>query len=133
MKNKKVQIAVVAVICIAACLLFADPKGEKPWTWANDLSVDAVDEIEYWGSREYTLDGEQTKEVVKLINALNRFDFKENVHLQGSTPTSGITLKCGESVYHINSYGQLEMIYGEKQWWINDEKLTEYIAALSEG
>ena len=131
--KKRFLYAVLIVLCIVLAIVAIDPGETKPWSWANRLSVEDVDEASVWGSygsTKYTLSKEETEELVVQIKQLNRLHFQKNKYLQGPTPTCGINLFVNGIEYHLNYYGIFEMRYGEFQWWIRSERFSEFADSL---
>ena len=131
--KKRIWCALLIVLCIVLVVILADFGGTKPWSWANRLSLEDVDEASIWGdygSDEHTLSKEETEELVVQLKRLNRLHFQKNKHLQGSTPTCGINLLIDGTEYHLSYYGIFEMRYGDFQWWIRSERFGEYMSSL---
>lgn len=131
-------IAVVAIAALAVGCTFTGAKdGDTPWNWAQSLtSGDITAQVTLWsedGNRAALTD-EETAEFVRLLNALKDSDFTENTQLAGGTPTYGLTVQTSDGEYNINESivpaGALEMSYGDKQWWIDNDDLAEFIKAL---
>lgn len=133
--KKRRFIAVLAAVCIVVAVVLVDPGATKPWTWANRLSAEDVDEVVLWGnvdSPRHSLSVEETEELVAQINRLNRFHFQKNKNLAGPTPTCGINFSVDGMEYNLCYYGIFEMRYGEYQWWIRSERFNEYMDTLLE-
>lgn len=131
--KKRIFLAILAVVCIVIAVVLIDPGATKPWTWANRLSVEDVDEITLlgdYGTTRHTLTPEETEELVTRINRLNRLHFQKNKHLQGPTPTCGITLSVNGTDHTLWYYGIFEQRYGEYQWWIRSERFSSYMDSL---
>ena len=81
--KKRIRYIVLAVVCIALAVLLIDPMATKPWTWANRLSVEDVEEavlLGDYGSTRHALTEEETEELVRQINRTSRLHFQKNKH-----------------------------------------------------
>ena len=133
--KKRIAWAVLAVVCIIFAIVLIDPMATKPWTWANRLSPEDVDEIILlgdYGSTRHTLTAEETEELIRQINRTNRLHFQKNKYLQGPTPTCGIELAVDGADHTLWYYGIFEMSYGDYPWWIRSERFSEYMDTLLE-
>ena len=133
--KKRIRYIVLAVVCIALAVLLIDPMATKPWTWANRLSVEDVEEavlLGDYGSTRHALTEEETEELVRQINRTSRLHFQKNKHLQGPTPTCGIRISMDGEEYNLSYYGIFEMRYGEYLWWIRSERFNSYMDSLLE-
>ena len=133
--KKRIALAVLAVVCIILAIVLIDPGATKPWTWANRLSAEDVDEIILlgdYGSTRHTLTTEETEELIRQINRTNRLHFQKNKYLQGPTPTCGIALTADGTDHTLWYYGIFEMRYGEHLWWIRSERFSAYMDSLLE-
>ena len=131
--KKRILPAVLAVVCIILAIVLIDPGATKPWTWANRLSAEDVDEVVLWGNYimpRHTLTLEETEELVTQINRLNRLHFQKNKHLAGPTPTCGFRISVGGEEYNLSYYGIFEMRYGEYQWWIRNDRFAKFMDSL---
>ena len=133
--KKRVMLAVLALICIVLALVLIDPMATKPWTWANRLSAEDVDEITLlgdYGSTRHTLTPEEAEELLAQINRTNRLHFQKNKQLQGPTPTCGLCITVDGIDHTLWYYGIFELRYGEDQWWIRSERFSNYMDSLLE-
>lgn len=133
--KKRILLTALAVICIVIAIVLIDPGTTKPWTWANRLSVEDVDEIVLWGNidtPDHVLSEKEIQELVKQINRTNRLQFQKNKALAGPTPTCGFHISVDGEEYNLNYYGIFELRYGENQWWIRSERFSEYMDSLLE-
>ena len=131
--KKRIVLALLVLVCIVLAVVLIDPMASKPWTWANRLSAEDVEEAYLWSeSGLRPLSAEETDALVTQINQTNRLHFQKNKYLQGPTPTCGITLTVGGEKYNLNYYGIFEMSYGDYPWWIRSERFNEYMDTLLE-
>ena len=133
--KKRIRSIVLAVVCIALAVLLIDPWTTKPWSWANRLSVEDVDEavlLGDYGSTRHTLTPEETDKLIRQINRTNRLHFQKNKDLAGPTPTCGITLTVDGTDHTIWYYGIFELRYGEYLWWIRSERFSNFMDSLLE-
>lgn len=143
-KPKTAIYALVAVLLIAAvavgCTFTGAKRTEGPWNWSQELSSENVTGVVPWaavpGSSESDLpklSGEETDTLVRLLNSLKRGDFTENSGLTGETPNYGLRIQTSAGTYHLNESiapaGALEMSYNDKQWWISNDGLADFVTA----
>ena len=132
------------VLVVLSVFAFVGCSGneEKVWQWAQNLTqediisaiprsgVDSDECIEF-----EPLNDAETLELVTLLNGLTKDSFTENKDLRGITPTFHLEIKIGSETYYINEAnapdGVLEMKYQEKQWWIDDAALTEFVKKVT--
>ena len=131
-------IAVVVIVAIVVgCTFTGAKKTNTPWNWAQNLTSEDISSVELWSDRGNVslTDGEHA-DFVRILNALEKKDFTENGQLTGGTPTYGLTVQTSDGEYHISESiapsGSLEMGYGDKQWWIDNDALTAFIRTLLE-
>ena len=114
----------------------------KIWEWTQNLEqediisaiprsgVDSDKRIEF-----EPLNDAETLELVTLLNGLTKDSFTENKDLRGITPTFHLEIKIASETYYINEAGApdgaLEMKYHEKQWWIDNAALTEFVKTVT--
>lgn len=132
-------IAVVVIVAtVVGCTFTGAKKTNTPWNWAQNLTSEDIASVELWSDKGNVslTDGERA-DFVRILNALEMKDFTENTQLTGGTPTYGLTVQTANGEYHINESiapsGSLEMVgYGDKQWWIDNDALAEFIRTLLE-
>lgn len=128
---------VVIVAAVVGCTFTGAKKTNTPWNWAQNLTSEDISSVELWSDRGNVslTDGEHA-DFVRILNALEKKDFTENGQLTGGTPTYGLTVQTSDGEYHISESiapsGSLEMGYGDKQWWIDNDALTAFIRTLLE-
>ncbi|MBE6961940.1 MAG: M56 family metallopeptidase [Ruminococcaceae bacterium] len=128
-------LAVVLVISVfAAVCAFAGAEKNTPWQWAQSLSAEDIRFAEPWTTEaadSRMLSDADTAKLTALLNVLDRNDFADNKRLAGGTPTYGLRIQTVDGTYHINqsiaASGQLEIQYAGKMWWIDDEKLADFV------
>lgn len=138
---KKLAAAALAVLCVfglAGCF----SNEVTIWEWAQNLEqeniisviprsgVDSDAYIEF-----ESLTDEETLELVALLNGLTKDNFTENKDLRGITPTFHLEINTASETYYINESGApdgaLEMKYHDKQWWIDNAALTEFVQSVT--
>lgn len=138
MNKRKLFLIFFAVFAmVVACVsIFLTRCEYYPWAWAAQLSTDDIDHVEIWigiadEKPEHVLTETEIETLVNLLNKLNRFDFKHNSTLVGSTPEYGIRITCDNIQYGVSDAGNsLEMRYNGKMWWIKDRKLFDHVKSL---
>ncbi len=131
--KKRILLAALAAVCIVIAVVLIDPMAAKPWTWANRLSAEDVEEAVLWSERGLRpLSAEETEELVKQVNRTNRLHFQKNKDLAGPTPTCGIRISVDGEKYNLCYYGIFEMSYGEYPWWIRSERFNDFMDSLLE-
>ena len=111
---------------------------ETIWEWAQNLAqediVSAIPRSGVDSDRRIELEplnDAEIFELVTLLNGLTKDNFTENKDLRGITPTFHLEINLASETYYINEAGApdgaLEMKYHEKQWWIDDTALTEFV------
>ena len=130
-----IAVAVIVVVAVG-CTFTGAEETDGPWSWAQSLTVDDITSTMPWDDRGNmsALTEDETAGLVRLLNSLTEVDFTENTKLTGGTPTYGLTIQTSDGEYHINESispaGSLEILYGDRQWWINDDALSKFIREL---
>jgi len=131
-----IALAVIAAAAVG-CTFTGAEETDTPWSWAQGLDAGDVTGAVCWriDGTETTLTEEETSELLRLLNALEKDDFTENSQLSGATPTFGLTIETPEDKYYITESvapaGALEINYGNSQWWIDSEALAGFVIVLS--
>lgn len=130
------MIAVLVITAVAVgCTFTGAEESDTPWNWAQALTSEEITSVTLWGDNgNVTLTDEESADLVRRLNALEKRDFTENDQLTGGTPTYGLTVQTANGEYNINESiapaGSLEMNYGDKQWWIDDDDLEKFIREI---
>ncbi len=132
----KFTISVIIIVIAAAAIVTAVNFSGKARVcrWADELKDADVASIEFrvGSASANALSDEEKVEMVSLINKLDRKCFTENKHLAGTTAEFGsvINMVTGES-FTLNEapspHGMLELEYGGKQWWIDNDPLYAFL------
>ena len=132
-------IAVVVIVAIVVgCTFTGARKTDTPWNWAQNLTSEDITSMTLWSDKgDISLTDEETADFVRILNALTKKDFTENAQLTGGTPAYGLTVQTLDGEYYIIESiapsGSLEIVgHGDKQWWIDDDALTEFIKTILE-
>lgn len=132
----------IAFVLVSLCVfgLTGCANGEaKVWDWAQSLTCEdissAIPQSEF--QELEALDDAQMRELVALLNGLEKDDFTHNKHLRGGTPTYHLELNIGSETYYLNESiapdGALEMEYDGKQWWIDNDALSDFVKRITGG
>ena len=130
------MIAVLVITAVAVGCTFTGAKeSDTPWNWAQALTSEEITSVTLWGDNgNVTLTDEESADLVRLLNTLEKRDFTENDQLTGGTPTYGLTVQTANGEYNINESiapaGSLEINYKDKQWWIDDDDLEKFIREI---
>lgn len=138
-----------ALLCVAALCLLAALAAFRYWlskpqlnfrreeiVSASPWSMRREDQKAFGGWIEMQpLSDEEVEELITLLNGLPRSAFTENRYLRGGTPEYGIYIDTGDARAErhftlnesIDPRGDLEINYGEKQWWIDDPALSAFV------
>lgn len=136
-KALAMALAIMCVLALAGC--GTNPAAEVS-AWMQDLKAKDISEVQVWNMStaedlKKVLTKEETAELVALLNALTEADFEENSELAGGTAEFGVALKIDGKEYNINqsfdSRGALEVEYGEKLWWIDNDALTDFVKSVA--
>lgn len=126
--------AAVLVAAAAAGCTFTGANTGAPWTWAQELNAGDIISVSIADSDSRLSDGD-IKELVSLLNGLEKGDFTENKDLEGGTPTYGLMIETSDGMCPLNGsiapHGDLEIIYGEKQWWIDNDELSAFVMKVT--
>lgn len=129
-----------ALILAAVCMLLLSACSNDPAKWAHELKADNINDVEVWnmyseGDVTTALTAEKKSELVSLLNRLTDDSFTENSECVGGTPEYGIVIKIDGENYAINQSispgGELEMEYGGKLWWIDNNALTDFVKGVT--
>lgn len=137
---KKALAMVLAIMCVLALAGCGADPAEAVCSWMQNLKADDISETLAWNMSttedlRAELTQEQTAELVSLLNALTEDNFTDNSEFVGGTAEFGVTLKIDGKYYNINQSidprGDLEVGYGEKQWWIDNDALTDFVKSVT--
>ena len=121
----------IAVVLIAAAAVGCTFTGGKdtPWSWAQELSPDSIVSAVSWKENDdiETLDADEIDELISLMNHLEKSNFSENKRLAGGTPTYGLRIETEDGLYYLNEASPIEIGYADRQWWIDDVDLTNFV------
>jgi len=104
------------------------------------LSADKITRAEAWSLNPYystkQLNEAETAVLVALINSLDISKFTEDQSLCETSGEYGIVIYTGKKYYSITQsenggYGRLAIMFDRTKWWINDDKLNEFIITKS--
>ncbi len=124
------------VLAMAGCGS-GNQKGD-PWVWVQALKADDISSVAIWYDNEeqVALSPDEIAKLITLLNDLKQSDFTENEELTGGTPAYGVQITTADDTYYINEAiapsGTLEIKYGEKMWWIDNEALSSFIKGKNE-
>lgn len=125
---------VLLIVSVPAAVFFLREPVSSPASWAQGLSGENLSAIIWDNSEEQPLTDEERQELTTVLNGLQPDAFHENKRLAGITPTFGLRLSVGDTVYNINqadtSAGQMEMGYQGRMWWIQSDSLYELVGTL---
>lgn len=131
-------IAVVLIAAVAVGCTFTGATKDGPWDWAREISAESITKAVPWADAEIfeELNDTEKETLAVLLNKLSPDDFIENEELAGGTPEYGLQIEMEGAFYNINQSiapcGALEMNYDGKQWWIDNDELTNFIVAHTE-
>lgn len=137
---KKALAMVLAIMCVLALAGCGADPAEAVCSWMQNLKADDISETLAWNMSttedlRAELTQEQTAELVSLLNALTEENFTDNSEFVGGTAEFGVTLKIDGKYYNINQSidprGDLEVEYGEKLWWIDNDALTDFVKSVT--
>lgn len=136
-KALAMALAIMCVLALAGC--GADP-AEEVCSWMQSLKAEDISEAMAWNMStteelRAELTQEQTAELVSLLNALTEENLTDNSRFVGGTAEFGVALKIDGKYYNINQSidprGALEVGYGEKLWWIDNDALTDFVKSVT--
>ena len=136
-KALAMALAIMCVLALAGC--GADP-AQEVCSWMQSLKAEDISEVQVWNMSttedlRAELTQEQTAELVSLLNALTKDNFTDNSEFVGGTAEFGVALKIDGKYYNINQSidprGALEVGYGEKLWWIDNDALTDFVKSVT--
>ncbi len=137
---KKIVIIALSVILVAVLGIltyFLTKEDDTPWKWAQNFHADAgVSGYTWCYEREMPMSRDELAYVAPLLNRLEKSDFTENTAPEGIAPEYGIKLteKATIIINQVDSpYGEIEIIYNGKQWWIDDRELAMFVYKAYEG
>lgn len=127
-----IVVAIAACIVLAVCFMTNPEKAAAPYEWAHNISVEDIEEVTLVDS-DRPLSQNEIISLVSLLNKLTNDNFTENSELPGGTPTYGLIIHTVDgNRYYVNKSiapaGDLELNYGDKLWWIDNEELSAFIA-----
>ena len=139
---KKLLAVVLTLACVFGLLGCAN-ENVKVWDWAQHLTQEDITAVIPWRhDAEYEelepLNEEEIRRLVTLLNNLTKKSFTENKNLVGITATVGIRIEVASETYNLiyapspyEKYGELEIGYGEKPWWINNAELLAFFETVT--
>lgn len=138
---KKFAALILAAVCILSLAACSAKPEKKICIWMHDLKAEDITTVSVWSmniDKETltVLSTEKTAELVSLLNKLTDDSFTENSECVGGTPEYGIVLEIDGEYFCINQSiappGALETEYGDKQWWIDNDALTDFVKSVCE-
>lgn len=137
---KKALAMAFAIMCVLALAGCGTNPAKEVLPWMQNLKADDISEVQVWNMStaedlKKVLTKEETAELVALLNALTEENFTDNSEFVGGTAEFGVTLKIDGKYYNINQSidprGDLEVGYGEKLWWIDNDALTDFVKSVT--
>lgn len=137
---KKALAMALAIMCVLALAGCGTNPAKEVLPWMQNLKADDISEVQVWNMStaedlKKVLTKEETAELVSLLNALTEENFTDNSEFVGGTAEFGVTLKIDGKYYNINQSidprGDLEVGYGEKLWWIDNDALTDFVKSVT--
>jgi len=126
-----------ALIVSALAVIFVLGFGRRivsAWIWTSNLSAGDVEAVSVWymtddGYGETVLSEDEESEFFRLLNSIPETAFTDNKEFAGITPEYGFIITHKGVPHHINQVGfpSLEMSYGRKLWWIDNDKLYSFL------
>lgn len=138
---KKFAALILAAVCILSLAACSAKPEKEICIWMHDLKAEDITTVSVWSmniDKETltVLSTEKTAELVSLLNKLTDDSFTENIECVGGTPEYGIVLEIDGEYFCINQSiappGALETEYGDKQWWIDNDALTDFVKSVCE-
>ncbi len=136
---KKFAALILAAVCILSLAACSAKPEKEICIWMHDLKAEDITTVSVWSmniDKETltVLSTEKTAELVSLLNKLTDDSFTENSECVGGTPEYGIVLEIDGEYFCINQSiappGALETEYGDKQWWIDNDALTDFVKSV---
>lgn len=136
---KKFAALILAAVCILSLAACSAKREKEICIWMHDLKAEDITTVSVWSmniDKETltVLSTEKTAELVSLLNKLTDDSFTENSECVGGTPEYGIVLEIDGEYFCINQSiappGALETEYGDKQWWIDNDALTDFVKSV---
>lgn len=129
-------LVIVALIAVFAVGCTFTGASESPYALTSHLSVEDIT-VANIGTKDEKreLSEDEMKELVSLLNNLDRTDFEINKYLESGTPEYGMLITVNGEEYRFNESivsGNLELVgYGEKHWLIKNPELENFISVLT--
>lgn len=147
MKQKKHILWSAAVVIVLGVLVagyfLTRPSTRELYAWMQGISFDSQSEVHLWVYSPYAETecwghGEKIPlsedKVHEFEDALHQIDQKEltlNEHNTGGTPEWGISFTWNGEDFHMDEAdapgGSLQVGFADRQWWIDNEKLTQLV------
>lgn len=105
--------------------------------WMQELDAQQTN-VFFWAQENDFVEIELTSEekllLLSLLSEITSEDITLNKQQAGITPEYGFHLSVGEDDYYINQaeapYGQTEIHFQGKQWWIESSELFELMKSF---
>jgi hypothetical protein len=137
---KKIITIPIAFIGIIVLLLICGINGDKSelLNWLHTFSkynTEAYFCSDYMNA-EKALSAEDVQTLISVFKEIDSEKLNENKELAGITPEYGLRLVVNDECYYINQAdapkGQSEISFLNKQWWIESEKLEDFMRSFLE-
>lgn len=140
--KKLVFTILVCIIIFTGCSIKNEDKAFLI-NWMHNLDSEQVEAF-FWSAYdlkeengEIKLTPDDERKLISILNNLKENNIIWNKQLEGITPAFGFRLTIGDENYYINQAeapsGQSEISFQEKQWWINNLDLYEFMKSFLNG
>ncbi len=131
------KITVALLFCVLIMLAGCSNKDKASLVdMMHNLDAEQT-KVFFWSEgemQEIELTAEETGKLLSILSNLTEACITENKHLAGITPEFGFHFIVNNNDYYINQagapHGETEIGYQEKQWWIENEVLYEYMQSF---
>ena len=126
-------ISITFIFSIIILLVGCGPYGSKAklLDWLHSVSHDDIEAYFWRNNAEHLLSSNDLQSRMIIFNDIKIEDLTENKELAGITPEYGLRLIVNEQDYHINQAdapgGQSEISFRNKQWWIENTELYDFM------